>query len=96
MMNEKAAALKCKRVALVAQIAAERDSIARQSAVFRPVARMIDKVNAGVHYVKRHPVVLLLPITLIALWRPRNFLAITVKGFGLWRLAQSGRNFLRK
>lgn len=90
-MKTKAAALMHKRAALIAQIGAERTALAQQGAALRPAALMIDKVSAGIRYVKSHPGVLLLPIAILALWRPRRLLAVAVSGLGLWRLMQRVR-----
>ncbi len=94
-MKAKATALMHKRAALIAQIGAERAALAQQGAALRPAALMIDKVVAGIRYLKSHPVVLLLPITILALWRPRRLLAFATSGLGLWRLVQRGRYRLR-
>lgn len=93
-MKAKAAALMHKRAALVALIGAERDALAQQGAALRPAAGMIDKVVVGIRYLKSHPAVLLLPIAILTLWRPRRLLAFAVKGFGIWRLVQRGRQRL--
>jgi hypothetical protein len=95
-MKETAAELMHKRNALVAQIGAERDALAQQGAALRPAAQMIDKVSAGIRFIKSHPAVLLLPITLLALLRPRRLITYTVSGIGLWRLVQRGRHRLRR
>jgi len=94
-MKEKAAALMHKRAALIAQIGAERAALAQQGAALRPAALMIDKVVAGIRYLKSHPAVLLLPIAILALWRPRRLLGFAASGLGLWRLMQRGRQRLR-
>jgi hypothetical protein len=95
-MNEKAAELMHKRNTLVAQIGAERDALAQQGAALRPAAQMIDKVSAGIRFIKRHPGVLLVPISILALWRPRRLFTYAVSGIGLWRLVQRGRHRLRQ
>lgn len=94
-MKAKSTALMHKRAALIAQIGAERAALAQQGAVLRPAALMIDKVVAGIRYLKSHPAVLLLPITILALWRPRRLLTFAVSGLGLWRLMQRVRIRLR-
>ena len=96
MMKAKAVALMHKRAMLVAQIAAERASLTRQGAALRPATLMIDKVSAGSRYLKSHPAVLLLPITILALRRPRHLLSLAVSGLGLWRLLRRGRHRLRQ
>lgn len=94
-MTAKGIALERKRAALIAQITVERALLAQQGAALRPAALMIDRVNAGVNFVKSHPVILLLPITILTLRRPRQLLVSVVKGIGVWRLLQFGRHRLR-
>jgi|GEM_PF-4236256 len=94
-MNEKANALARKRDELIAQIAFERVSLSQQGVALRPAAQTVDRVIAGVRYLKRHPVVLLLPLAILSLRRPRHWLALGTKGFGIWRLLQSRRRRLR-
>ncbi len=95
MSQAQAAALMHKRAVLVAQITTERAALAQQGAALRPAARMIDKVCAGMRYLKSHPGILLLPLVTLALWRPRRLLAFAVSGLGVWRLVQRGRHRLR-
>lgn len=92
MMKAKAVALMHKRAVLVAQIADERASLAQQGAALRPAAQMFDKVSAGIRYLKNHPRTLLLPISILALWRTRRLLSFAVSGLGLWRLFTSIRH----
>lgn len=84
-----------KRTELIRQIEAERAVLAQQGAALRPAALVIDKVGAGVRYVQSHPEVLLLPMAILVLWRPRRLLAFAVSGVGMWRLVQRGRRWLR-
>lgn len=95
MMPAPMIALMHKRAALVAQIAVERAALAQQGAALRPAALMIDKVSAGIRYLKSHPGALLLPVALLALWRPQRLLAFAVSSLGIWRLVQQGWRQLR-
>lgn len=95
MMQAKAMALMHKRAVLVAQIGVERAALAQQGAALRPAALMIDKVNAGIRYLKSHPGILLLPVAILALWRPRRLLAFAVSSLGVWRLVRRGWHRLR-
>lgn len=94
-MKTKAEALKQTRSALLMQIAAERVLLAQQGAALRPAAQLIDKVSMGVRFIQSHPALLLLPITIVALWRPRRLLGYALSGLGVWRLVQQGRHRLR-
>jgi len=95
MTKAKADELMQKRVELIRQIEAQRAVLAQQGAALRPAALMIDKVGAGIRYVKSHPGVLLLPVVILALWRPRRLLSLAMSGVGVWRLVQRGRRRLR-
>ena len=95
MRQAQAAALMRRRAVLIAQISTERAALAQQGAALRPAARMIDKVYMGVRYLKSHPGVLLLPIVVLVLWRPRRLLAFTASSWGLWQMIQRGRRRLR-
>lgn len=90
MMKAKAIALMHKRNALVAQIAVERVALAQQGAMLRPAVRVIDKISAGIRYLKSHPRVLLLPIAILTLWRPKGLWVFAVSGLGLWRRVRRG------
>lgn len=94
-MKANASALMHKRAALIARIDDERSALARQGAALRPAALKIDKVVAGIRYVKSHPGVLLLPVVILSLWRPQRLLAFAISGLGLWRLMQRVRIRLR-
>jgi hypothetical protein len=91
MTNAKTLALVRQRNDLVAQIAIERAAIAQNGVSLRQLSRMIDKVSGGIHYLKRHPETLLLPVVITVLARPWRLLALAVSGFGTWRMVQALR-----
>jgi hypothetical protein len=91
MTDMKALALVRQRDDLVAQIAIERAVIAQDGASLRKLSRMIDKVRDGIHYLKRHPETLLLPVVITVVARPWRLLALAISGLGLWRMVQSLR-----
>jgi len=94
-MKAKANALMQTRTALLAQIAVEREVLAHQGAALRPAAQLIDKVGMGFRFIQSHPALLLLPMTIVTLWRPRRLLGLAISGLGLWRLVRQGRHRLR-
>lgn len=94
-MKAKANALMQKRTALLAQIAVERVVLAHQGAALRPAAQLIDKARMGFRFIQSHPALLLLPLTLVTLWRPRRLLGFAISGLGLWRMVRQGRHRLR-
>lgn len=95
MMRTKALLLTQQREVLVSRIRAERAALARQGAALRPAAKTVDKVNAGIRYVRSHPEIVLLPLTLLTLWRPQRLIAFAMSGLGAWRFAQGIMQRLR-
>lgn len=95
MRQADAVALMRKRAVLLAQISTERAALAQQAGQLRPAAQMVDKARAGVRYVKSHRAILLLPIAILSIWRPRRILSMVASGLGFWRLFQRGRQLIR-
>lgn len=79
------------RRALVAQIADERRDLAQHATAMRYAAHVIDKINDGLQHIRRHPEILLLPLAITVVSRPRRLLALGVSVLGFWRLLQSWR-----
>lgn len=94
MTNAKNLALVRQRNDLVAQISIERAEIARNGASLRRLSRMIDKFSGGIHYLKRHPETLLLPVVITIVSRPWRLLTLAVSGFGVWRMVQYWRRWI--
>lgn len=95
MTQADAVALMRKRAVLLAQISTERAALAQQTGQLRPAAQMVDKARAGVRYVKSHRAILLLPIAILTIWRPRRILSMVASGLGVWRLFQRGIRLIR-
>lgn len=95
MTQADAIALMRKRALLLAQISAERAALAQQARQLHPAAQMVDKARAGVRYVRSHRAILLLPIAILSIWRPRRLLSMVASGLGVWRLFQRGRQLIR-
>ncbi|MHB1142402.1 MAG: YqjK family protein [Sulfuricaulis sp.] len=91
MTNAKTLALVRQRNDLVAQISIERAEIAQNGISLRRLSRMIDKFSGGIHYLKRHPETLLLPVVITIVSRPWRLLTLAVSGFGVWRMVQYWR-----
>lgn len=94
MMQAKAMMLMHRRAVLIARIETERAALAQHGTALRPAAQVIDKVRAGVRYIKSHPGILLLPLTLLVLWRPRRLLTFVISGVSAWRFVQRTRHRL--
>ena len=95
MTRTKALLLSQRREVLVNKIRTERAALAYQARALRPAANTVDKVGAGIRYVRRHPEIALLPLTLLTLWRPQRLLAFAMSGIGFWRFAQGALQRLR-
>ena len=79
------------RGALIAQIVIERTDLAQKGASLQFAAQVIDNICDGIRYLKNHPEILLLPLAITVVSRPRRLLALGISGLGLWRLLQSWR-----
>lgn len=79
------------RGALIAQIDVERTDLAQKGASLRFAAQVTDKIRDGIRHLKNHPEILLLPLAITVVLRPRRLLALGISGFGLWKLLQSWR-----
>lgn len=95
MTRTKALMLTQKREALITKIRAERALLARQAHALRPAAKTVDKVNAGIRYVRSHPEILLLPLAILTVWRPQRLIAFAMSSLGIWRFAQGAMQRLR-
>lgn len=95
MTQADAIALMRKRALLLARISAERAALAQQARQLRPAAQMVDKARSAVRYVKSHRAILLLPIVILSIWRPRRILSMAASGLGVWRLLQRSRQLVR-
>ena len=91
MRNHTNIELARQRMALIRQIDNERADLAQKAAALRLAAQVLDKVNAGIQHLKKHPEILLLPFALTVVTRPRRLLALGASGLGLWRLLRSWR-----
>lgn len=93
-MTTKNSTLADRRDHLVAQIAYERALIAQHATSLKRLSRIIDGVNQGVRYVKKHPEVLLLPAAIAVISRPRRLLASAMSALGMWRMSRTWRQRL--
>lgn len=84
-----------RREALIAQIAHERTALADHGAAIRRLAFLVDKIDNVLQFLKGHPGVLLLPVVVTLLARPRRLLTMATSGFGVWRVLQNWRRRIR-
>ena len=94
-MSDKAQQLARKTEALVNQITLQRRDIARQAVSLRAGAHFIDKVRAGILYLKNRREILLLPLALLIVSRPQRIIAFFISTLGVWRLIQNWRRSIR-
>lgn len=93
-MTDKTQQLARHSQALVAQIAIQRADIMRQAVSLKGASHFIDKVRAGVLYLKHHREAYLLPLAVLLVSRPRRIVAFFVSSLGIWRLIQNFRRAL--
>ena len=91
MRKEAAIELAAQRAALIAQITIGRIDLAQKGASLRFAAQVIDGISDGIQHIKRHPEILLLPLAVTVVFRPRRLLTLGISGFGIWRLLRSWR-----
>lgn len=94
MKKDAAAELARRRDALLAQIVTERLDLAQHGTSLRPAAQVIDKVREGIHHLKKHPEIMLFPLVLTTISRPRRLLTLGMSGLGAWRFVQRWRRRL--
>lgn len=81
--------------ALVNQITLQRRDIARQASSLQEAAHFIDKLRKGIFYLRARREMLLLPLALLIVSRPRRLIAFFLSSVGVWRLVQNWRRSLR-
>jgi len=91
MRNEADIELARQRDTLIVQVVIERTDLAQKGTSLRSAAHVIDKIRDGIQHLKNHPEILLLPLAITVVSRPRRLLTLGISGFGLWRLLQSWR-----
>jgi YqjK-like protein len=94
MTNSRLQALVIRRLELIEQIAYERAALAQNAEVLQRLARIIDRVGEGIHYLKVHPATMILPAIIAAVARPWRWLSLAAGGFGLWRIVARIRHRL--
>jgi hypothetical protein len=74
-----------RRERLLGQCAAQRDDLAVLAQQLAGPLQVADRVLAGVHYLRRHPVVLGGAVALFAVIQRRNLWRWVRRGFVAWR-----------
>lgn len=94
MKKDAAAELARRRDALLAQIVTERFDLMQHGTSLRSAAQVIDKIRNGIHHLKKHPEIMLLPLIVTTMSRPRRLLTLVASGLGAWRFVQRWRRRL--
>ena len=94
MKKNAAVELARRRDALRAQIVTERFDLVQHGTSLRSAAQVIDKVRHGIHHLKKHPEVMLFPLLVTTMSRPRRLLTLGMSGLGAWRFVQRWRRRL--
>ncbi|MCG6933384.1 MAG: YqjK-like family protein [Gallionella sp.] len=81
-MNEKLFELKQRRVELLARIASQREQVAEAGAEWEAPLALADKGISGVHYLRRHPLLVVGAMAFILIRRGRAAGLM----WGAWRL----------
>lgn len=82
---DRIAHIRARRERLIAAAAVQRESLARDVAVWAPVGRAADRVWNGVEWVRAHPQVLLVAAGVMLVLRPRRTLRWTLRAFSVWQ-----------
>ncbi len=92
-MNKKLARLAERRQQLVAQAAAQRAALAQNLESWRAPLALADRGLLALHYVKRHPSLMVGAVALLAVLRPTRVGKWLQGG---WMVFQVARNWLPK
>ena len=96
MFERRAIELARRREQLIARAAIQRERLADHVRQWeRPIAA-VDKVIAGVNYLRAHPVVLAVGIAVLTVVQRRSLWGLVRRGFLLWRIARTWRRFSSK
>jgi len=87
-MNRKLARLAERRGLLVAQAAVQRTALELNLAPWRARLALADKGVAAVHYVRRHPALMLGAALLVAALRPRRVGTWLQRGWIIWAVGR--------
>jgi hypothetical protein len=94
-MNRKRAHLAERRLQLVAKAAAQRTALAHDMERWRPRLALADRGIAVFQYVRLHPALMLGPMLLLALFRPRRTSKWLQRGWMAWQFGRKLRGFGR-
>jgi len=83
------------RERLLARVADQRGLVARHSAGLAPALNLIDCTLGAIRYVRRHPATTTAAALTVVLLRGRMLFRLGLRTFGIWRLVQRARVFLR-
>jgi hypothetical protein len=87
-VNRKLARLAERRSLLVAQAAVQRTALELNLAPWRARLALADKGIAAVHYVRRHPALMLGAALLVAALRPRRVGTWLQRGWLMWEIGR--------
>lgn len=98
-MNERDLELALRKQRLVLHSQALRQQWATQAQALRPVATGVDRVRAGVRWVRAHPQAIFAGALVLGLLRPRAAFRWARRGFviwGLWRKLRQHQDLMRE
>ena len=86
-------ALKKQRLRL--KSAALRADFAEQAGALAPAFSAVDRVQAGISWLRRHPVLPVAALVALLVVRPRTMLRLAGRGWLVWRAVQRLRSALK-
>jgi hypothetical protein len=91
-MSKKSDQLAQRRERLIAQAAEQRTALGRDLEPWHKPLALADQGLNALHYLKRHPVLIVGGFALLAVMRPRNMGKWLGRGWVTWRLLQRLRD----
>ena len=91
MTRDRLIALSQQRTRLVARARVEREHLDAVAARIEASLWWVEVVHKGVDGVRRHPLIVVAGIALLAVLRPRGAMKLLASSWSLWRLYQRAR-----
>lgn len=85
-----------RREELVARAAVQREQLADHVRKWERPIEAVDKVIAGVIYLRAHPVAVAIGVAVLTVIQRRSLWGLVRRGFAVWRMVRSLRQFSSK
>lgn len=84
-----------RRVALQVRSAQLREQLRADAQSLNPLLRVLDGVDEGVRWLRRHPGWVAAAVAAVLLWRPRRLGVWLARLWGAWRLARTAKTMVQ-